>query len=279
MRPFDLLLLILTLTVLPSCAGAGDTAANQAAQTAPATGYTQITQAEAKEMMAGDDGHIVVDVRRQDEFDDGHIPGAVCIPNEEIGGEMPAGLPDRDQIILVYCRSGRRSKEAAEKLAAIGYTHVYEFGGILDWTGEIVKTEAETNGGGGSEERPPAVAPTPMLVVRVNEHTFYASPADNPSAEAFVSELSRESIEVQLREYGGFEKVGDLPWSIPRNDTSVTTVPGDIMLYQGDQITIFYGSNSWSYSPLAKISAAQEELAEALGSGDVTVQLEIKWSE
>lgn len=129
------------------------------------------------------------------------------------------------------------------------------------------------------EESPPAVAPQPTLVVRVNEHTFYASPADNPSAEAFVSELSRESIEVKLREYGGFEKVGALPWSIPRNDTSVTTGPGDIMLYQGDQITIFYGSNSWSYSPLAKISAAQEELAEALGSGDVTVQLEIEWSE
>jgi len=100
--------------------------------------YTQITQDEAKEMMLRDDGHIIVDVRRQDEFDSGHIPGAVCIPNESIGGKRPAELPDTDQIILVYCRSGRRSKEASQKLFDMGYTRVYEFGGIIDWTGEVV---------------------------------------------------------------------------------------------------------------------------------------------
>ena len=105
--------------------------------------YTQIDQETAKEMMERDDGHIVIDVRRQDEYDSGHIPGAVCIPNETIGTEPPAGLEDKDQIILVYCRSGRRSKEAAQKLADMGYRNVYEFGGILDWTGDIV-TEDQT---------------------------------------------------------------------------------------------------------------------------------------
>ena len=85
-----------------------------------------------------DDGHIIVDVRRQDEYDSGHIPGAILIPNESISTEQPAELPDLDQTILIYCRSGRRSKEAAQKLFDMGYTHIYEFGGIIDWTGEIV---------------------------------------------------------------------------------------------------------------------------------------------
>ena len=102
-------------------------------------GYEQISQEEAKVMMKADDGHIIVDVRRQDEYDAGHIPGAICIPNESINDEMPEELPDLDQVILVYCRTGRRSKEAAGKLAGIGYTNRYEFGGILDWTGEVVK--------------------------------------------------------------------------------------------------------------------------------------------
>ena len=103
--------------------------------------YTQISQETAKEMMAEDDGHIIVDVRRQDEYDEGHIPGAVLIPNESIGTEMPEELPDLDQIILIYCRSGNRSKQAAQKLADIGYTNVYEFGGIMDWTGPIELTD------------------------------------------------------------------------------------------------------------------------------------------
>ena len=99
--------------------------------------YTQISQDQAKEMMEKEDGHIIVDVRRVDEFETGHIPGAVCIPNESIGTEQPEELPDLDQVILVYCRSGNRSKQAAQKLFDMGYTNVYEFGGIIDWTGEI----------------------------------------------------------------------------------------------------------------------------------------------
>ena len=90
-------------------------------------------------MMKKDDGHIIVDVRRQDEYDEGHIPGAVLIPNESITDQQPKELPDLDQIILVYCRSGRRSKEASQKLADIGYTNVYEFGGIITWSGETVR--------------------------------------------------------------------------------------------------------------------------------------------
>ena len=100
--------------------------------------YTQITQEEAMEMMKKDDGHIIVDVRRQDEYDQGHIPDAILIPNETIDAEMPEELPDKEQIILIYCRSGNRSKQASQKLFDMGYENVYEFGGINTWQGEIV---------------------------------------------------------------------------------------------------------------------------------------------
>lgn len=100
--------------------------------------YQSISQDEAKKIMETDTNYIIVDVRRPDEFETGHIPGAICILNEEIDTEKPAQLQDLEQTILVYCRSGRRSKEASQKLADMGYTNIYEFGGIIDWTGEIV---------------------------------------------------------------------------------------------------------------------------------------------
>ncbi len=120
--------------------------------------YTQISQEEAKRMMEQEDGHVVVDVRRQDEYDEGHIPGAVLVPNEGIDADPPAELPDFEQIILVYCRSGRRSKEAAQKLADMGYVNVYEFGGIIDWTGDIekeTKPEETASNDGGHEDMAP----------------------------------------------------------------------------------------------------------------------------
>ena len=103
--------------------------------------YSQITMNEAKQTFESDiDGsYIILDVRRVDEFAEGHIPGAINIPNETIGDTDPAQLPDKEQAIYVYCRSGNRSKQAAGKLVALGYTNVIEFGGIIDWTGEIEK--------------------------------------------------------------------------------------------------------------------------------------------
>ncbi len=124
----------LAAVILTACSSGGQAGGNT---------YTQISQETAKEMMAKDDGHIVVDVRREDEYAAGHIPGAVLISNESIGNERPAELPDLDQIILVYCRSGNRSKQAAEKLAKIGYTNIYEFGGISSWTGDVVTSAEE----------------------------------------------------------------------------------------------------------------------------------------
>lgn len=101
--------------------------------------YTSISMEEAKEIFATPGNYIILDVRRADEFAEGHIPGAINVANEDIGVEQPSELPDLDQVIFVYCRSGRRSKEASAKLAALGYTNIFEFGGILDWDGEIEK--------------------------------------------------------------------------------------------------------------------------------------------
>ena len=81
--------------------------------------------------------YIIVDVRRPDEYAEGNIPGAVNIPNEEIGSERPPELPDTDRLLLVHCRTGIRSRQAAEKLVSLGYTRVYDFGGILSWKGEL----------------------------------------------------------------------------------------------------------------------------------------------
>ena len=100
--------------------------------------YRQINMDEAITMMEKESGYIILDVRTLEEFADKHIPGAVNIPNETIGTTEIPELPNKDQLILVYCRSGNRSKQASEKLAALGYTNIVEFGGINDWPGETV---------------------------------------------------------------------------------------------------------------------------------------------
>ena len=340
--------------------------------------YTRITQETAKEMMSRDDGHVIVDVRRQDEYDAGHIPGAILIPNEEISTSPPAALPDLDQIVLIYCRSGNRSKQAAQKLFDMGYTNIYEFGGIIDWTGEIVTEEqmgkqiwtaaeqpvsirydrmweysdyAESKDPAliaeivdairgltvgeptdyavedytdlltfafpdGStcrlefeeqnwvtddharyhveglqrlrslldilmtEKQADAIKPSADLVIEANGHTFYADFEDNSSADALKEKLSSGPLEIELHDYGHFEKVGSLPWSLPRNDESITTEPGDVILYQGDQITVYYDENTWNFTRLAKIgSVTREELLEAFGEGNVTVTFWAEWSE
>lgn len=100
--------------------------------------YEQITANQAKELMEKETGYIIIDARTQEEFDEGHIEGAILIPEYEISQRAEKELPDKDQLILVYCRSGRRSKIASQALVDLGYTNVKEFGGIIDWPYEIV---------------------------------------------------------------------------------------------------------------------------------------------
>ena len=100
--------------------------------------YRQVSSDEAAAMMASESDYLILDVRTREEYEQSHIPGAVCVPNESIGSGELSALPRKDQLILVYCRSGNRSKQAAQKLADAGYTNIVEFGGILSWTGETV---------------------------------------------------------------------------------------------------------------------------------------------
>ena len=109
-----------------------------AAQVQKEQSYRQINMGEAIAMMEAENDYIILDVRTPEEFSEKHIPGAINIANETIGSEEIPELPDKDQLILVYCRSGNRSKQASEKLVALGYTNIIEFGGINDWPGEVV---------------------------------------------------------------------------------------------------------------------------------------------
>ncbi len=122
-----LIFLILSMLLLAGCTAAVSDSS-----------YRQITMEEAVIMMEEEDNYIILDVRTPEEYADKHIPDAINIPNETIGSEEIPALPDKAQLILIYCRSGSRSKQAAEKLAALGYTNIVEFGGINDWTGETV---------------------------------------------------------------------------------------------------------------------------------------------
>ena len=223
-----------------------------------APSYAQISQDEARLMMQDDDGHIIVDVRRADEYAQGHIPGAILIPNESITDTPPEELPDKDQTILVYCRTGRRSKEASRKLADMGYVNVYEFGGINDWTGEIVTDEPETSRG--SED----------MKLYINSEEVPVTWENNASVEELKTMLP---LTMQMSMYGGFEQVGSIGSSLTRDDEQITTDYGDIVLYSGNQIVVFYGSNSWAYTRLGHIDMTKEELNELLGNRDVEITL------
>ena len=124
-----LVFLLLAVMLLTACGQ--DKENNQGAV------YVNITAEEAKQIMDTEEGYIILDVRTQEEYDQGHIPGAIVIPHEEIEEKAEDVLTDKDQLILVYCLSGRRSKLAAEALVELGYTNIKEFGGIIDWPYEV----------------------------------------------------------------------------------------------------------------------------------------------
>ena len=124
-----LILLLLAVLLLTAC--------GQDIENDQGAVYVNITAEEAKQIMDTEEGYIILDVRTQEEYDQGHIPGAIAISHEEITEKAEDVLPNKDQLILVYCRSGRRSKIAAEALVEMGYTNIKEFGGIIDWPYEV----------------------------------------------------------------------------------------------------------------------------------------------
>ena len=126
-----LIWIILTMLLLTACGQ--NKAKNQEAV------YVNITAEEAKKIMDNEEGYVILDTRTQEEFDEGHIPGAILIPYDAITEKAETMLTDKNQLILVYCRSGRRSKLASEDLVKLGYTNIKEFGGIIDWPYETTK--------------------------------------------------------------------------------------------------------------------------------------------
>jgi hypothetical protein len=241
--------------------------------------YKQISQEEAKEMMSRDDSHVIVDVRRQDEYDAGHIPGAILIPNESIDSNPPEVLPDHDQIILIYCRTGNRSKQAAEKLAAMGYTNIYEFGGINTWTGEIVTEEPASASTEEAEkqqtESANAVDEEVPMKIRVTDgtHTIIYKLNDSPSAKSLYSMLP---MDIEVEDYGSNEKIFYPEEKIDTADgIEGGGGAGDLALFSPwGNVVMFYDTFS-SYPGLYLLGTAEEGADQVKGlSGTIHIEAE-----
>ena len=258
-----LLSTIILLSVIAGCTDAFEYSPDTAS-------YTSFSMEEGSKMMEENDGNLLIDVRTIEEFNEGHIPDAINIPLDSIGSDVSELLPDKTQILLIYCRSGNRSRQAAEKLSALGYSNIYEIGGIIDWKGDIViedlfqyeHSEIDCN-----------------LTIEVGDYQMQAYFVNNAAVKELIKKLTEEKeITVEFSDYGSFEKVGTLPWSLPTEDERISTVPGDIVLYEGNKLVIFYGENSWSYTRIAHLNGmTREEILAVAGKGDVSAKLFLDW--
>jgi len=128
------------------------------------------------------------------------------------------------------------------------------------------------------------MTPMPIVEVRVGDNFFTIDLEDNSSAVAFLEKISKEQLTVDMHDYGNFEKVGDLPWELPANDEKITTKPGDIILYQGNKITIYYDENTWNFTKLGRLSGGTpEDIKERKrvfgGDDDITAEFFVEWTE
>jgi hypothetical protein len=126
--------------------------------------------------------------------------------------------------------------------------------------------------------------PMPIVGVRVGDSFFTIDLESNSSAEAFLEKIKKDDLVVDMTDYGGFEKVGQLPWELPTNDSEITTKPGDIILYQGNKITIYYGENTWNFTKLGELSGGtDEDIAEWKevfgGKDDIIAEFIVEWTE
>ena len=224
--------------------------------------YEQIDQETAKQMMEKDDDHILLDVRRQDEYDEGHIPGAILIPNETITSEKPDELPDPDQIILIYCRSGRRSKEAAQKLADMGYTNIYEFGGIIDWTGDVVTQEIWA----ASE------MPVKLRYNRMWEYGDYAETDDADTIKAIVHAIGKLQVG-ELTDMGVDDFTDILTFEFKDGSTARLVFEDNIWVKEDDERYIVEGIDDVR-SLLDKVIMEDSEIKMLIGVTEVPVTWE-----
>jgi hypothetical protein len=163
-------------------------------------------------------------------------------------------------LIILFTACGN-TKETISESASSSET----ISAVLNSVDTVVKQSQEESESNLGEE-------TAMIKITVGDAILTAVPADNSSAEAFLALLQEQPITVQMSDYAGMEKVGALGTDLPRNDTQINVGAGDVILYQGNQITIYYGTNSWNFTKLAHIEdATKDGLLEVLGSGDVEV--------
>lgn len=260
-------------------AGCGDNTQTEDGDTV-SNSHTQISQEEAKQTMPPDDGPKPA-ILSFDSFDGGGPSFSVVIDDPDIlswESSRHYSDPDHEEtdgagytvdFVFTGLRPGEtRLTVSARSPIADNFDAVY-LATVDDALNVTLASAPET-----------AAAATPMLVIQANDRIFYAVPEDNSSAEALIEKLTPGELELSLHDYGDFEKVGPLPWTLPRNDASITTEPGDVILYQGNQLTIYYDENTWSFTRLAHIGGVtRQELLEALGSGDVSVTLWVEWGE
>ena len=125
-----------------------------------------------------------------------------------------------------------------------------------------------------------SMEPTAIMVISVGDKCFTVQLDGNSSADAFFEKIKEEPLTIQMSDYGNFEKVGDLPWDLPRNDEEITTSPGDLILYQGNKITIYYDENTWNFTRLGRLNATEEEIKEFFGgTDDITAEFFLEWTE
>ncbi|MBP5231283.1 MAG: hypothetical protein ILO68_06075, partial [Clostridia bacterium] len=213
----------------------------------------------------------------EEEYEKGHIEGAICIPNESIGAERPDALPDSHRQILVYGDGGPGSKEAAHKLFDLGYANVCEFGGIgePEWQGRTVSGRDDV-------EDSEAIRPRAVLVIDVREKRFYASLEATAAVSAFVEKLNPAPLKIEMGDSENGEMSGLLPWGLPDAGKRMTAVAGDFILREGNRIALCYDENEGDFTRLARIgNVSKEEILGAFGtSGEpFSASFSLEWGE
>ena len=140
---------------------------------------------------------------------------------------------------------------------------MYEFGGIIDWKGEVTKGKFEEENGEKTDHED--MTPSAFVNIRVGDEVLSVEMESNSSADAFFEKLKVDDISIEMHDYGSFEKVGDLPWTLPTNDKKISAEPGDLILYQGNKITVYYNENKWNFTKLGKLNATADEVQEVFG--------------
>ena len=220
------------------------------------------------------------------------------------GGPEYTVTVEDPSVISVEC-ARKYAKSNHEKLSGAGYTETFTFKGlragetkltvsaqspitgntdtqyiaVVDDTLHVTLTK-ETTVPNSSKANDDPIAPVPTLVMSVGDVVLYPGLADTPAAETFVEKLSQGELRIEMHDSDGFEKVGALPWGLPQDDVSVTTQPGDILLYQGNQLCLCYDADTRRFTRLARIDGvSRARLLSVLSQGDATVSFWVEWSE